>query len=206
MGFVMSSRLAAELDHALERNDWSAEDVKWLVGGTILGDMLLVRRGTHVIIEIEEKPMDPLAAFFRTRSGFCVWGEFTNWILAPALTIGEVASAVVGNPFDLPKNMTDGEICRELGEKYVFEDAKAFCLYLKDAFERQGGTAPRGFCTNGSTNIFYVRGRKGRVFAVGVYWNSDDLGWNIRAFRFGDGYWVAGRRVFPCNSEEPKAA
>ncbi len=51
--FVMSSRQSAELDHAFERNGWSSEDVKWLSSGSILADILKIRRGYSEIKPIE---------------------------------------------------------------------------------------------------------------------------------------------------------
>ncbi len=42
---VMSTRQAAELDHALERSGWNPADVKTASGGDILNDLLLVVRG-----------------------------------------------------------------------------------------------------------------------------------------------------------------
>ena len=51
--FVMSCRQAAELDFALERNDWTPDDVKWLSSGDTLARVLAVRRGTHEIRALE---------------------------------------------------------------------------------------------------------------------------------------------------------
>ena len=50
---VMSARQAAELDFSFERNGLSAEDVKWLSSGSVLADILNVRRGLAEI-----KPID----------------------------------------------------------------------------------------------------------------------------------------------------
>ncbi len=47
--FVMSSRQAAELDHALGRNGWTPEDVKLLSAGTTLADILQVLCGNAEI-------------------------------------------------------------------------------------------------------------------------------------------------------------
>lgn len=47
--FVMSSRQAAELDHALERNGWTPADVKLLSKGNALTEVLRLVRGDAVI-------------------------------------------------------------------------------------------------------------------------------------------------------------
>lgn len=51
--FVMSSRLAAELDHAFERNGWSAAEVKLLSQGDKLSRMRDVLRGAVKIVDID---------------------------------------------------------------------------------------------------------------------------------------------------------
>ncbi len=51
--FVMSSRLAAELDHAFERNGWSAAEVKLLSQGDKLSRMRDVLRGAGKIVDID---------------------------------------------------------------------------------------------------------------------------------------------------------
>jgi hypothetical protein len=53
MGAVMTSRQAAELDHAFERNGYTAENVKKLSEGNILGDFLAVLLGHAEIKSIE---------------------------------------------------------------------------------------------------------------------------------------------------------
>lgn len=49
MGAVMTSRQAAELDHALERNGYTAEDVKRLCNGDLLARLLPAVQGNAVI-------------------------------------------------------------------------------------------------------------------------------------------------------------
>ena len=63
--FVMSSRQAAELDHAFERNGWCPEDVKWLSAGTVLTDIRSVRLGVaeikvlEYVIDCDAAPFTP---------------------------------------------------------------------------------------------------------------------------------------------------
>jgi len=49
---VMGVRQAGELDHAMARNGWTPDDVKWLSSGDTLRDVLKLRSGTHVIAPI----------------------------------------------------------------------------------------------------------------------------------------------------------
>lgn len=202
----MSSRLAAELDHALERNDWSAEDVKWLVGGTILGDILLVRGGTHKIVGIEKGPIDPLAEFFVSRKGLHVGSGFTKWILVPALAMDETAPATVATPFNLSSVLFEDEIRQKLGKKFVFEDARAFCLYLKSGLEQQWGGVIGVFLNDENANMFYVRGLGGKVFMVRLFcWppGPRGRGWSLDVIELpgpSETLSIGWGRVFPCNS------
>ncbi len=53
MGAVMSSRLAAELDHALERNGWCMKDVKALAAGDVLSKLRLVILGLAEVVTVQ---------------------------------------------------------------------------------------------------------------------------------------------------------
>lgn len=53
MSAIMTSRQAAELDHAFERNGWTAEDVKWLSSNEILAQLLCVRWGLGEIKKVK---------------------------------------------------------------------------------------------------------------------------------------------------------
>lgn len=55
--FVMSARQAAELDYGFERHGWTPQDVKWLSSGSVLADLLKVRRG-HASIAVIEHVID----------------------------------------------------------------------------------------------------------------------------------------------------
>ncbi len=51
---VMSARLAAEFDHAVERNGGTADDVKWLSGGDTLAKVFKLRSGDYIIVSKAE--------------------------------------------------------------------------------------------------------------------------------------------------------
>lgn len=55
--FVMSSRQAAELDHAFERNGWSSQEVKLLSSGDLLANVRQVILG-HASITVMEHVID----------------------------------------------------------------------------------------------------------------------------------------------------
>lgn len=55
--FVMSSRQAAELDHAFERNGWSSQEVKILSSGDLLASIRQVILG-HASITVIEHTID----------------------------------------------------------------------------------------------------------------------------------------------------
>lgn len=59
----MSSRQAAELDHAFERNGWSPQDVKKLSSGDLLASVRQVVLG-HAVIKIVDHVIDCDAAPF----------------------------------------------------------------------------------------------------------------------------------------------
>ena len=61
--FVMSSRQAAELDHAFERNGWTAADVKKLSAGDTLAQVLHVVRGNGSVT-IASRPYPTVGEVF----------------------------------------------------------------------------------------------------------------------------------------------
>lgn len=142
---------------------------------------------------------DPLADFFKTRSGLWVSSDFASWILTPALTMDPVASATIWTLFNITKkDMTDTEIRRKLGKYHVFENARAFCLYLKGALKSLRTRVHDANFIASHTNLFYVRGFRGKVFRVTVHWDGS-RGWVVGAFPIGFSRMRVGDRVFVCN-------
>jgi hypothetical protein len=105
--------------------------------------------------------------------------------------------ASVGKSFDLPHGMSDAGIRENLGANHVFEDAKAFLLWLSGALERQSNGEEGDLLVNGYANIFYVRGAGGAVFVVQIYWRAGDGKWCAFASRLDHHWWNAGNRAFP---------
>ena len=138
-------------------------------------------------------------AFFQTREGcLYVWESYTNRILAAAKKT-EALPAMEITSFDLIKNANDGEIRGELLKDHVFEDASEFCALLAGMIERQPNGKDGDLLNTGYVNIFYVRGVRGGVFTVSVYWSADRRGWGVSAGPLGGDRWFAGYRVFSRN-------
>ncbi len=193
-----------QLADALELAGYTPSDV------TSLGQSAQVHlgliKGTHRRVEVDKNAIDPLLDFFETRKGLIVYHEFKKYIIDPALEKLKVLPAKVGMQLDLPKNMMDDtEIGKMLGENHVFENAKAFCYYLKATLENQWDGTSEDLLNNGNANIFYVRGLNEMVFVVHVIWKFDT--WHVHAtdpkiYRREN----SGSRAFSCSNSVASSA
>lgn len=194
-----------QLAEGLQAAGFTAYDVTNL-GQNALRHLGLVR-GTHRIVETESIVVQytgPLAEFFTTRSGLHVLQEFKYRILAPAIAINEYTVAMpatVGKPFDLAEGMNDIELRKQLGGNHVFENAAAFCLYLKTALSRRSDETTGDFSYKESGNFFYVRGLNRQVFLVEVNRYAVSS-WCIYAHRPDTRLLCRGSRIFPCLSSQ----
>jgi len=136
--------------------------------------------------------------FFVNCSGLCASSDFRNRILFVAKKTVKVSSGEVSH-FDLPAQMNDAEIKKELGDGHIYKDASKFCSTLASMISQQPRGEEGDLITNGNANIFYVCGKNNEVFAVSVHWFSDDRGWAVYACRLVDCQWSAGVRAFSCN-------
>lgn len=161
-----------------------------------------IKQGKTIRIVETLKSAINLADFFKTRDGLWVSEEFQKQILASALGLSEIAPASVGEPYDLPKGMTDAEILSKLGNK-IFENPRAFLNTLARLIDEQWGGKEGDLLNNGYANIFYVRrvNVKGEpeVFVVDVRWDAGSGRWCVDAYRLVDRTWRAGGRAFPSN-------
>ena len=139
-----------------------------------------------------------LKKFYKTRNGLYILECFIDRILSVAENIDTVP-AVTGANFDLINPANDAEICSELPENHIFEDASVFCAYLAGLIEKQKGGESGNLLNNGYANIFYVRGALGEVFAVCVRWYSGSRRWHVNAFSLASFRWSAGSRAFSSN-------
>jgi hypothetical protein len=133
--------------------------------------------------------------FYKTRAGLYIWDDFVSRIVSAAQPVESLNQASLYS-FDLARDATDKQIRAELPAEHVFEDTGLFCTNLAGMIERQPDSIAGDLINNGYSNIFYVRGKSGVVFAVRVYWFADDWRWFVCADALGGGRWVAGYRVF----------
>lgn len=104
MGFVMTSRQAAELDHALERNGWTAEEVKQLSSGDTLRALRAIVWGQAEIVPRSYPVWQTVTADDLSLSNYArivrennlhvdpVAGEYLKWLMGNSspLEDGEV--------------------------------------------------------------------------------------------------------------------
>ncbi|MDR3582389.1 MAG: hypothetical protein P4L67_03915 [Candidatus Pacebacteria bacterium] len=221
----MSIRQGAELDHAFERNGWTAEDVKWLSKGDILAIILRIRQGTAKVVPIEPSkpapkpepkplliPRGETAVPLLAGLSFVVRTRFIRNIGNDAFVkisglgnnftdwfLGkteETPSSSVLRYADLGRPSLDAPIIEALGGEGKAE------ITLTEVFTLMA-VQPNGekgaLLTSGRANVFYVRDIDGALRAVYVDWLGD--GWRVFAFAVADpDTWSAGFRVFSRNS------
>lgn len=188
---IMTSRQAAELDHAFERNGWTAEDVKKVSGGELLASFLLVvRERAEVVlksiftllrtVEVAAQLAVTTSEEYFNEAGV-VWAnqifnaEFYG-LEVPAT--GETELAVR----KLEEMSLDASILAELGDKVEISVSQF------KAFIAANRKSPEWF-------IFYLSGRNGKR-AVLALWDVVRGGWCVSASSVTcpDG-WIQGDRV-----------
>jgi len=94
----------------------------------------------------------------------------------------------------LVKNSVSSQIIAELGGEKTVETGLAQMYELMKA---QGQDQRRILLTNGHANIFYVRDRYNKLWAVCCFWSSDSRCWGVCAcpVTYPD-VWHAGSQVF----------
>ena len=126
--------------------------------------------------------------FYQTGPGLYVWGTFEDRLDLRARQIVSSAPERSYVASLLKANAYDRDIRKELPENHLsrLEDIAAL-------IEAQPDGKSGILFTNGYTNIFYVEGKDGEVFAVGVRWGSDGRAWRVSAWRLDEvGDWLAG--------------
>jgi hypothetical protein len=218
----MSVRQGAELDHAFERNGWTADDIKWLSKGDTLSTILGIRNGTAKVVPVEapkppiSKPfliprgtvaVPPVAEPFMARAHFVrntnkdasvkissLGSNFTDWF------IDKTENAFSGSKLqyaDLDRSSVDGLIITELGGEEQAETTlvEVFALMATQPNGEGGSLLVADF----RANIFYVRDATGVLRAVRVAWYGG--GWHVYASAVTSPIaWLAGYRVFSHNS------
>lgn len=186
--FIMSSRQAAELDHALERNGWTSADVKTATKGNTLAQFrkvllgtatvvdnpatkkkqpkLLVSDGHYAAVEISERH-DP-ESFWQTRPGLYVYDDFRNRIVVAAKPTEAGAKFKKLPRLKLGRNATGEEL--KIARPNGIWTATDFCPWLAAKLAKQADGKDGEFLNNGWANLFLVEGIDGEVFVVRVSW------------------------------------
>ena len=136
--------------------------------------------------------------FFQNRPGLLRSEEFVERILSVAKKTERILLPSHIPSLTLHKNMNDTEVCKELGDNYVFEASEG-CMVIAGMISRQPNGEDGDLVNNGKANIFYVRGKNNEVFTVGVSWDAGVREWYVDANRLDDYHWHAGRRAFSRN-------
>ncbi len=176
---IMTSRQASELDFALERNGWTAEDVKKASGGDLLARLLLVVRDQAEVVMrkiltfVHKVRIDAQPSVTTSRSYFKEAG--VSW-MSPSfraqflgleiLSTEEVELSV----HKLEVKSVHSSIIEELGGKEKAEiSVSQFKAFLADNRESSGWF------------IAYLRDGDGKLWAVNAYRSVFAYGWSIEA-------------------------
>jgi hypothetical protein len=206
MSAIMTSRQAAELDHAFERNGWTSGMVKGLSQGDSLTRVREYLFKEELITWFDTTTTSATAEEFVAKDKFRedseevkfygIWDNFTNWFLAGNGKIEEPLGEQELRYGNLTKNSVDGPIIDELGGEAKVETT---LTELYDLLKRQANGEEGVLLTNGYANIFYIRDTSGVLRAVRV--GRLDDGWLVIAYSVETPHaWSAGRRVFSRNS------
>lgn len=155
----------------------------------------------EVRIPRHRKKSDP-REFFMNREGLYISDDFRCQIL-PAVSPVKLVRMVSLPVFELTKSLTDEEICTELGDGHVFEDASVFCEHLKDILTRQKNGESGDLPKNGYATIFYVRGINRAIFSVRISRDADYREWDVDAYRLGKYLCFTGYRVLSATACPP---
>jgi hypothetical protein len=137
--------------------------------------------------------------FFQNRVGLWRSEAFVERILSVAKKTERILLPSHIPSLTLHKNMNDTEVCKELGDNYVFEATEGGVV-IAEMINRQPNGEDGDLVNDGKANIFYVHGKDVEVFAVHVSWDAGVREWNVRAYRLDDDRWPAGHRAFSRNS------
>lgn len=193
MGAIMTSRQAAELDHALERNGLSAEDVKKMSEEDFLAQVLAVLRGEA---KIERNKLLKFISTITLPATTALFIASENFVVSTG-NGAKVKISYVSDIFkkqffgkkekkrgkinlrygDLTRSSKDDGTISELGGKKKAETLlqDVYALLAQQPKGEEGS-----LLTDGKANIFYVLNNAGLLFAVGAYWGGG--GWNLYAY------------------------
>ena len=103
--------------------------------------------------------------------------------------------------FNLAENhISDREICQELPNGFVFEDASIFWAHLSNMVDCQLDGRSGTLLNSVYRNNFYVRGINGEIFVVSISFNSAYNKWGLGTLLFNRYFNYAGFRIFSASS------
>lgn len=164
MNAIMTSRQAAELDFAFERNGYTADDVKKLSSGNLLAQLLpIVRGNAEVKIVRRWYERDGVIYFSVTSDG--TTGE--NWITrleSKGFRVGDYAKQVLRSPDFKPTNGVTTEVAVLKG--MLFEDNNRITKRIRAEADKRKLSKPNPEVACLIRDMF----SDDEIKAVGLYW------------------------------------
>lgn len=162
----------------------------------VLAETRLLKPVGTSTVPARTKPFNA-AEFYQTGPGRYVYDTFADRF---DLSARKTVDSAPERPYVaslLKAKAYDGDIRKELPGTHLstLED-------IAGLIEAQPGGKSGFLFSNGYTNIFYVDGKNGEVFAVRVRWYSDNRKWSVSDWKLDeDGRWDTGNQVlFPGNA------
>ena len=161
----------------------------------VLAETTLLKPVAQATVPARTKPVS-VAEFYQTGSGLYVYDTFAERLDVNARQVVDSAPERSYVASLLKANAYDKDIRKEL------EDHLSTLEDIAGLIEAQPGGKSGFLLNNGYANIFYVEGKNGEVFAVGVRWFSDDRRWLVCGWELGEGgEWDADDQVlYPGNA------
>ena len=133
----------------------------------------LLKPVAQATVPARTKPFNA-AEFYQTGTGLYVYDTFADRL---DVNTRKTVDSAPERPYVaslLKANAYDKDIRKELPETHLstLED-------IAGLIEAQPGGKSGFLLNNGYANIFYVEVKNGEVFAVDVYWHSDDRKWDV---------------------------
>ncbi|MDO8492765.1 MAG: hypothetical protein Q7S34_03945 [bacterium] len=150
------------------------------------------------------KPMVPVALDvfnpqnLKSRKDIWLSAEFVEQVLSVAEPFQPTNDLTPPSGFDIIKPANDTEVRSEFPKNHVY-GASEFCYVAGKMTQAQPNDTSGTLLSNGYANIFYVIGKGGEVFAVGVSWYGGPRQWDFRCARLGGSGWDPGPRAFSRN-------
>lgn len=131
---------------------------------------------------------DP-GAYFQTRSGLYVYGDFRSGVVSKASPVA-IGTSYKLDAADLGQDASDEAIESALSKDHIFAESPV-CAIIAQLIAKQANGEEGTLLNNGYANLFYTSS-----FVVDVRWRSGDGKWGVYTWKRFDSEWDAGPRVF----------